>query len=159
MIPTVPLYQLLFIGTGLLLVVLIIWLIRLEIRMNKLVRGKQASSLESTIHELIQATDTLEHKVQQGALDRKMLHQHLAQSLRGIHTIRFNPYGSDGSGKQSFATALVDEHGDGVVISSLYVREQCRIFAKPIKGLSSPYELSREEQQALTEASQRIEKE
>lgn len=54
--------------------------------------------------------------------------------------------------KQSFATALLNEHGDGVVISTLYSRERTSVFAKPIKKFDSEYELTPEETQALTEA-------
>src|SRR3989344_6036819 len=47
---------------------------------------------------------------------------------------------------------ILDEEGDGLVISSLYSRERMSIFAKPVKNGKSEYELSTEEKEALTRA-------
>ncbi len=77
----------------------------------------------------------------------------LKQSIRGLHTVRFNPFKGDGSGgAQSFATALVNDHGDGVVLSSLCSRDRMSIFSKPIKSFSSEFELTEEERTALSKA-------
>ncbi len=75
----------------------------------------------------------------------------LKKSVQGIHTVRFNPFkGSTGSGgNQSFATAFLNELGDGVVVSSLYAREHVSIFAKPIVRGKSEFELSEEEAEAV----------
>jgi hypothetical protein len=55
-------------------------------------------------------------------------------------------------GNQSFATAFLNEDGDGVVISSLYSREHTSVFAKPVKKHSSEHEMSNEEKEAMEEA-------
>ena len=75
----------------------------------------------------------------------------LGESIRGIGTVRFNPFGELGS-NQSFAIALLNEANNGVVISSLYTRERVSVFAKPIKNMQSEYELSDEEKEALAKA-------
>ena len=75
------------------------------------------------------------------------------KSVQAVHTVRFNPFKGTGSGgNQSFATAFLNEDGDGVVVSSLYAREHVSIFSKPIKKGSSEFELSDEEKTAVTEA-------
>jgi len=72
-----------------------------------------------------------------------------------VETIRFNPFKGNGSGgNQSFSTAFVNEEGDGVVISSLYSREHISVFAKPIKKMSSEYEMTKEEKDSLEKASE-----
>jgi hypothetical protein len=78
----------------------------------------------------------------------------LRRSTQAVHTVRFNPFaGTTGSGgNQSFATAFLDQHGNGVVISSLYARERMSVFAKPIKNGASEFELSDEERKAVLEA-------
>ena len=81
----------------------------------------------------------------------KTINQKLQKSIRGVETVRFNPFKDSGS-NQSFATAFLNEEGDGVVISSLYSRERVSIFAKPVKHLVSSYELSEEERGALQNA-------
>jgi hypothetical protein len=48
--------------------------------------------------------------------------------------------------------AIVDDHGDGVILSSLYSRERVSIFAKPIIKGKPQYDLTEEEQKVLDEA-------
>jgi len=48
--------------------------------------------------------------------------------------------------------ALLDSLGNGLTISSLYSREGTRIYAKPIKDSTSPYQLSGEEKEAVAGA-------
>jgi hypothetical protein len=75
----------------------------------------------------------------------------LRKSIRGLETIRFNPFPDQGS-NQSFAIGALNEDGDGVVISSLYSRERMSVFAKPIKNNKSEYELTDEEREVLEKA-------
>ena len=75
----------------------------------------------------------------------------LRKSIRGLETIRFNPFPDQGS-NQSFAIGMLNEEGDGVVLSSLYSRDRMSVFAKPIKNSKSEYELSAEEKNALQKA-------
>ena len=67
--------------------------------------------------------------------------------------LRFNPFRNTG-GAQSFALAIVDGKGDGVVISSLHARENTRIYAKPLHQWTSEHTLTDEEQEAITRAQQ-----
>jgi len=77
----------------------------------------------------------------------------LKKSVQSVHTVRFNPFkGTGGGGNQSFATAFLNEDGDGVVVSSLYSRENVSVYSKPVKGHRSEYELSDEEREALEKA-------
>lgn len=79
--------------------------------------------------------------------------QRLRKSVQSVHTVRFNPFkGTGGGGNQSFATTLINEEGDGVIISSLYSRDHVSVFSKPVKKHSSEYELSDEERESLENA-------
>jgi len=81
------------------------------------------------------------------------------KSVQSVHTVRFNPFkGTGGGGNQSFATAFLNEEGDGVLISSLYSREHVSIFSKPLKKSSSEHELSEEEAEALEGAKKGLKK-
>lgn len=68
-----------------------------------------------------------------------------------IGLVRFSAY-HDTGGDYSFALALVDRDGDGVVMTGLYHRERCRIFAKPVWGWQARETLSDEERSALVRA-------
>ncbi len=80
-----------------------------------------------------------------------MINSKLKKSIRGVETIRFNPFPDQGS-NQSFAIGMLNEEGDGIVLSSLYSRERMSVFAKPIKEHKSEYELSAEEKHVLDKA-------
>lgn len=83
----------------------------------------------------------------------------LRKSVQSIHTVRFNPFkGTGGGSNQSFATTLINEDGDGVIISSLYSREHVSVFAKPIKKHSTEHELSEEETESLNNAKKGLDK-
>lgn len=82
----------------------------------------------------------------------------LRKNVKSVHTVRFNPWhGSGEGGNQSFATAFMNEDGDGVLISSLYSRDHVSVFGKPLKGGSSLHELSDEEKKAVDEARKNLE--
>ena len=75
--------------------------------------------------------------------------------LRGAITqcgvIRYDAMG-EMTGRQSSSVALLDEHGTGVVLSSILHREQARLYAKPINEGRSEFDLSPEETEALEAA-------
>src|SRR3989344_4779001 len=75
----------------------------------------------------------------------------LPKGIRKVGLVRYNPF-SDTGGDQSFALALLNDKNDGVVISSLYGREMNRIYAKPIQGGGSQYQLTEEERTAIQDA-------
>ncbi len=72
-------------------------------------------------------------------------------SVQHVGLVRFNPFQETG-GDQSFALALLDGRGDGIVISSLHSRAVTRFYAKPIKAGVPQLSLSTEETQAVQKA-------
>ncbi|MEN9913049.1 MAG: hypothetical protein RLY66_457 [Candidatus Parcubacteria bacterium] len=77
----------------------------------------------------------------------------LRKSVQSVHTVRFNPFkGTGGGSNQSFATTLLTEDGDGVIISSLYARDHVSVFGKPVSKHQSAHELSEEENESLENA-------
>lgn len=73
------------------------------------------------------------------------------RTIQKVAVIRYNPF-SDTGGDQSFAIALLDSLGNGVVLSSLHSRTDTRVFAKPVQSGRSKYQLSDEEQDAIKKA-------
>lgn len=125
---------------------------RANARIDRLLQGKDAKSLEDSFTWI---TDEIKRMNANELVTEKALNNlnmRLKKSLSGFKTIRFNPFPDQG-GNQSFAIALVNEEGDGVIVSSLYSRERTSVFAKPVKGGVSEFELTAEEKQALTDAS------
>ncbi|MEO7753142.1 MAG: DUF4446 family protein [Terracoccus sp.] len=75
----------------------------------------------------------------------------IRQSLRHVAVVRYDAFGDMG-GRLSFSAAVVDDLGDGIVISSIHARGESRTYAKGIVGRSSSITLTPEEHQALASA-------
>ncbi len=65
--------------------------------------------------------------------------------------VRYDAY-NEMSGRQSSSIALLDDHRNGVVLSSILHREQARLYAKPVRSGRSELDLSPEEQAAVDTA-------
>lgn len=75
----------------------------------------------------------------------------LAQALQHVAVVRYDAFGDMG-GQMSFSAAVIDDNGDGMVISSVHARGESRTYAKGIVGGGSDTVLTPEEQQALAAA-------
>jgi hypothetical protein len=73
------------------------------------------------------------------------------QSLRNVAVVRYDAFGDMG-GRLSFSAAIVDDAGDGIVISSIHARGESRTYAKGVVGGASSITLTPEEQEALASA-------
>ena len=134
-----------------LVAILALWIMTLEWRLKKVFRGHKISNLESVIADLGKAVDDVLDK---GKNDDRLfedVYRRLKSTLQRCHTLRFNPFADQG-GNQSFATAIMDEEGDGVVLSGIYSRDKVSVYAKPLQKFASTHELSNEEAQTIAEA-------
>lgn len=128
-------------------IALLIWEHR---RLSRLMLGRTGASLEESIVTLARRTKDLESFRTELEQYLKRAEARMASSIRGVGTVRFNPFKGDGSGgNQSFATALISEEGDGVILSTLYSRERVSMYGKPVEAGTSEFELSEEEKEAL----------
>ena len=72
-------------------------------------------------------------------------------SVRHVGLIRYDAF-EDVGGRLSFSCAMLDEHGSGVVLTSINGRQETRVYAKPIADGRSSYNLSSEEEEAIRQA-------
>lgn len=121
-------------------------------KLKKFLSGSNAQSLEGKILDIVAINNNLIEENKKIKEDINLLQKRIQKTIRRVETVRFNPFPDQGS-NQSFATALINDDGDGVVLSSLYSRERVSIFAKPIHGRKSDYELTNEEREVLTKSS------
>jgi hypothetical protein len=121
--------------------------------------GKGGKSLEDLIVSLKKNIHELEHFRDESIEYFKLIEMRLKRSIQAVETIRFNPFKGTGSGgNQSFSTALLNEKGDGVVISSLHSRDHVSIFSKPVKKFSSDFETTTEEKNVIRDAKDNLSK-
>ncbi len=73
------------------------------------------------------------------------------QHIQKVGLIRFNPF-SELGGEHSFSLAMLDKNDDGFILTGLHTRERTRVYMKDIKKGKSRYQLSKEENRALTKA-------
>ena len=127
------------------------WMFNTEKRLKRFFKGTKGRDLEDSIINLEENIKKLTQAKENIEKELEFVNAKLKKSIRGLETIRFNPFPDQGS-NQSFAIGMLNEEGDGVVISSLYSRDRMSIFAKPVKDKKSTYELSTEEKEALRKA-------
>jgi Protein of unknown function (DUF4446) len=93
----------------------------------------------------------VQEDVQQVRVQLSRTADDVEQSLRHVALVRYDAFG-DLSGQLSFSAAILDDHGDGLVISSVHALGESRTYAKGvIEGLCHTT-LTHEEQQALAAA-------
>ena len=119
-----------------------------------LMTGTSGGNLEAMLNDHVAKVRETEARVD--AVDRlaRRLEKAAYFSLQHMGVVRFNPF-HDTGGDQSFAIALVDGHGNGLVLSSLHGRDATRVYAKPLQKWESTYSLTDEEKQAIALAYQK----
>jgi hypothetical protein len=74
-----------------------------------------------------------------------------AGALRHLAVVRYDAFGDMG-GHLSWSVALLDDSGDGVVLTSIHGRSDSRTYAKSIAGWTCEQQLSPEEDEAIAHA-------
>lgn len=118
---------------------------------RSLMRGMQDKNLEELLNAHLSRVKQALKRVDDMELTCKKLQLMAEKSIQKVGVVRFNAFHDTGS-DLSFAVALLDSRGDGVVVSTIFGRDESRTYAKPIQKGASTYHLSAEEQQAVSKA-------
>jgi hypothetical protein len=84
------------------------------------------------------------------SVDKKLQTQ-IEGSVRKVALLRYDAF-EDVGGRLSFSCALLDDHGNGVVLTSINGRQETRVYAKPVEQGTSSHNLSLEEEEAIRRA-------
>ncbi|MEX0868762.1 MAG: DUF4446 family protein [Nitriliruptoraceae bacterium] len=110
------------------------------------------------VGDVVAALDRQQHAMAELRDDIATVHANTEQlrdwfhrSLSRVGLVRYDAF-SDVGGGQSFSVALLDRHGDGVVVSSINGRTESRVYGKDIVGGESSHTLSDEERAAVDAA-------
>jgi hypothetical protein len=120
-------------------------------RLNRFLKGKNGKSMEDAINKSSADISNLADNMENVSRELEKQGEMMIATIKKIGVVRFNPFNNTG-GDQSFAIAMLNSKNSGIVISSLYLREGTRIYAKPIEKMKSTYPLSREEEEAMKKA-------
>ncbi|MCE5285273.1 MAG: DUF4446 family protein [Pelosinus sp.] len=126
-------------------------LAKMNKRYRKMMTGMEGANLEGLLMTHIQEVREALVKVEDTANACKKNQDSLQHCVQKIGIVRFNAFEDTGS-DLSFALALLDEKDNGVVISTIYGRNESRTYAKPVVNRQSEYFLTEEEKEALTQA-------
>jgi hypothetical protein len=126
-------------------------LIRLQGRWRIMFEGSKGDNVERML--LTHLRDRMEIEGRLESIDRivKELDVDMRTAKRYVGLVRYDAFEEVGGG-QSFALAIYDDHGDGVIVTSVVGRNDCRVYAKPLVRGRSERNLSQEEQRAIKEA-------
>lgn len=72
-----------------------------------------------------------------------------ADAFKHLAVVRYDAFGDMG-GHLSWSLALLDDHGDGVVLTSIHGRSDSRTYAKNVAGWKCDAALSPEEEEAVS---------
>ena len=77
------------------------------------------------------------------------LRMEASDALRHLAVVRYDAFGDMG-GHLSWSLALLDDGGNGVVLTSIHGRSEARTYAKNVAGWSCDQALSPEEEEAVS---------
>jgi hypothetical protein len=92
--------------------------------------------------------NTLQVDVVQLADDLAAARRDLAQALRHVSVVRYDAFGDLG-GRFSFSAALLDDSGNGLILTSIHGRSETRTYVKGIHDGHTDIDLSPEERKAM----------
>ncbi|QDR83076.1 DUF4446 family protein [Sporomusa termitida] len=124
---------------------------RLTRRYKKMMAGMEGINIERLLVQHVEEVRLAVDKVNRLEGECRRLATVTAASIQYVGVVRFNAFEDTGS-DLSFALALLDGSKTGVVLSSIYGRNESRVYAKPITKGESAYYLTDEEKGALNKA-------
>ena len=117
---------------------------------RQLTQDVDKKDVATVLKNLKQRTSDLEKGVDKLESELAALPDILKPFIQKIGFVRYNPFGNTG-GDQSFCLCLLDERGNGILLTSLHARQQTRIYTKEIfnNQPKDDTELSKEEKKCI----------
>jgi len=132
--------------------ILFIRLARLRRRYTLLQGAGETEDFIGAVAKQVSAVDALRKDVDGLRIKLERTRIELADALRHVAVVRYDAFGDMG-GRMSFSAALLDDSGDGIVLTSINARSEARTYIRGVKAGQSPAtSLSPEEEQAVQRA-------
>jgi uncharacterized protein DUF4446 len=113
--------------------------------------GYDRGTLVETLAAYLQEIRMLREDLESVAAKQTELGTMLAKSARNVGVVRYDAFEEMG-GHMSFSAALLDDFGNGIVITAINGRTEARTYAKAVEAGESDFSLSPEENRAISEA-------
>lgn len=109
------------------------------------------TTLVDAVAGIVENMRAISDDVQALAAKQQQLANTIARSARHVGVVRYDAF-EDMGGQMSFSAAVLDDQGDGMVITAINGRTEARTYAKTVEGGESDFNLSPEEGKAISEA-------
>lgn len=116
-----------------------------------LIAGEDAAGFTEAVGRQTVLAQVLRREVQALREDVATARTDLADALRHVAVVRYDAFGDTG-GMMSFSAALLDDRGDGLVLTCITGRSETRTYAKAVQAGAGQQPLSPEEQEAVATA-------
>ena len=124
-------------------------------RHYELLQGVDGSeSFITAVGRKVDEVEQLRGDVERIQTSVESLRLDVADAIRHVAVVRYDAF-NDMGGRMSFSAAMLDDAGDGLVISSINARTETRTYAKGVKDGASDAVLSPEEEQVIAYAHRR----
>jgi uncharacterized protein DUF4446 len=118
-------------------------------------RAAQPIAMDDALRGMLdgqaQAFRRLEQAIRQLYDGQERLDQSMRGAVQRVGLVRYDAF-EDVGGRLSFSCAMLNEEGDGVLVTSINGRQDTRVYAKPVHRGDSATNLSAEEEAAVREA-------
>lgn len=120
-------------------------------RWRELLDGARGETLERLLLDQLRERTILEERISELESDHRQMDLRMKSALRLRGYVRYDAFGDTG-GEQSFSLAMLDETGNGTVMTSLVGREGCRVYCKELHRAATERNLTPEELKAISVA-------
>jgi hypothetical protein len=126
----------------------LITLRRMRVAYSVLQGGQGRDDFITLVNHHGRAVEELRGEVEDMNARVSKLTVEISDALRHVAVVRYDAF-PDMGGRLSFSAALLDDEGDGLVLTSINGRSETRTYAKGVKSGRSDHQLSPEETQAI----------
>lgn len=137
---------------------LVFWQGTTNVRLNRVLRqyrqlsaGVEGQPIDQLLQKILDRGEIESMTLARLESDLKEVREEIGSHVQNVGLVRYNAF-DDTGGDQSYALALLDDHGDGVIVNGLFHRTECRVYVKPVREWKSIYSMSAEETEAIRQA-------
>ena len=137
---------------------LVAWQGSTNFRLNRLLRqyrllatGVEGQPLDELLQKILDRGVIESQTLTKLESELGQLGREVQTHIQNVGLVRYNAF-DDTGGDQSYALALLDDHGNGAIVNGLFHRTECRVYVKPVQDWKSIYSMSDEESEAIRKA-------
>lgn len=139
-------------GISLLMTIIVFMQLR-KIRRDLLLLGgdDDMPSIVDSVAQHIRHTRDVQSALEKVQAQLAIAQRDVSAALRHVSVVRFDAFGDMG-GRLSFTTALLDDNGDGLLLTSIHGHTESRMYLKTVVNRTVDGRISPEEAEAIAHA-------